>query len=268
MPHRHRSASRSTAATVTMFPPSLLSRLPSPPLTTASTTSTATPQHQQALRLPPSNSKQPPLATTLVAAAAAGLLLLSPAPAPSRADPEFKVYYGTAASAANYGGYGGNASKKDTAEYVYDVPEGWKERLVSKVEKGTNGTDSEFFNPRKRSEREYLTFLSGIRALAPLNAVLDNLALSDVGLLDQIATADDVRSAERADGDGQVYYEYEVAGAGAHSLISVTCARNKLYAHFVTAPNAEWGRDEAVLRRLHESFKTIQPGAPPPATES
>ncbi|PAN36100.1 hypothetical protein GQ55_6G246000 [Panicum hallii var. hallii] len=250
-----------------MFPP-LLSRAPSPLLTAASTSTTASspPAPPQALRLPPPS--KPPLATTLVAAAAAGLLLLSPAPAPSRADPEFKVYYGTAASAANYGGYGGNASKKDTAEYVYDVPEGWKERLVSKVEKGTNGTDSEFFNPRKRSEKEYLTFLSGIRALAPLSAVLNNLALSDVGLQDQIASADDVTSAERTDGAGQVYYEYEVAGAGAHSLISVTCARNKLYAHFVTAPNPEWGRDEAVLRRLHESFRTIQPGAPPPAAES
>jgi hypothetical protein len=261
-------------STATMLP-SFLSCVASPLLTTACTPTASSQQAAaaapplQSLRLPPQpGNNYRPVATTLVAAAAAGLLLLSPATAPSRAEAEFTVYYGTAASAANYGGYGGNASKKDTAEYVYDVPEGWKERLVSKVEKGTNGTDSEFFNPRKRAEKEYLTFLSGIRALAPLSAVLDNLALSDVGLLDQISSADDVRSAERADGAGQVYYEYEVAGASAHSLISVTCARNKLYAHFVTAPNAEWSRDEAMLRRLHESFKTIQPGAPPPATET
>ncbi|KAL6661690.1 hypothetical protein ACP70R_001074 [Stipagrostis hirtigluma subsp. patula] len=257
---------RSPATTMTMLS-SLLS--PSPLLTAARTSSASSSQQQpppQSVRLPPSNKR--PLAATLAAAAAAGLLLLSPAPAPSRADPEFTVYYGTAASAANYGGYGGNASKKDTAEYVYEVPAGWKERLVSKVEKGTNGTDSEFFNPRKRTEREYVTFLAGLRALAPVNAVLDNLALSDVGLQDQIATADDVRSAERTDDGGQVYYEYEVAGTGAHSLISVTCARNKLYAHFVTALSAEWGRDEAVLRRLHQSFRTIDPAAPPPAEAS
>uniref|UniRef100_A0ACD6ADZ5 Uncharacterized protein n=1 Tax=Avena sativa TaxID=4498 RepID=A0ACD6ADZ5_AVESA len=233
---------------------------PSPLLTTATSTSSSAATSQQPPSAPQSaNVRFPaprPLTTTLAAAAAAGLLLLSPA-APLHAEAEFKTYYGTAASAANYGGYGGNASKKDAAEYVYDVPEGWKERLVSKVEKGTNGTDSEFFNPRKRSEREYLTFLSGFRKLAPVGAVLDNLALSDVGLQDQISSADDVTSAERKGEDGQVYYEYEVAGAGAHSLISVTCARNKLYAHFVTAPNPEWGRDEAVLRRLHQSFKTV-----------
>ncbi|KAM0835172.1 hypothetical protein ACQ4PT_063122 [Festuca glaucescens] len=239
----------------------MLSSLFSPSLlTTAASTSSSAASCQQPPSAPQSvNVRLPaprPLTTTLVAAAAAGLLLLSPA-APLHAEAEFKTYYGTAASAANYGGYGGNASKKDAAEYVYDVPEGWKERLVSKVEKGTNGTDSEFFNPRKRSEREYLTFLSGFRKLAPVGAVLDNLALSDVGLQDQISSADDVSSTERKDEDGQVYYEYEVAGAGAHSLISVTCARNKLYAHFVTAPNPEWGRDEAVLRRLHQSFKTV-----------
>ncbi|CAL9083492.1 unnamed protein product [Musa textilis] len=64
-----------------------------------------------------------PLSTTLAAAAAAAVLL-SAAPAPSFADPMFNLYYGTAASAANYGGYGGNADKKATAEYTYEVPEG------------------------------------------------------------------------------------------------------------------------------------------------
>uniref|UniRef100_A0A0E0LWM3 PsbP C-terminal domain-containing protein n=1 Tax=Oryza punctata TaxID=4537 RepID=A0A0E0LWM3_ORYPU len=242
---------------MTMLLASLLS--PSSPLPTTTTSSSTSPK---AVRLAPAK----PLAATLAAVAAAGILALSPATATAEAEAEFKVYYGTAASAANYGGYGGNASKKDAAEYVYEVPEGWKERLVSKVEKGTNGTDSEFFNPRKRSEREYLTFLAGFRALAPVGAVLDNLALSDVGLQDQIASADGVLSTERKDGGGQLYYEYEIAGAGAHSLISVTCARNKLYAHFVTAPNPEWSRDEAVLRRLHQSFKTVDLAGAPPAS--
>lgn len=77
------------------------------------------------------------------------------------ADDGFVTYYGTAASASSYGGYGGNSSKKDSAEYTYDVPELWKERNISKVEKGTNGTDSEFFNPKKRTEKTYVTFLAG-----------------------------------------------------------------------------------------------------------
>ncbi|XP_039170576.1 thylakoid lumenal 19 kDa protein, chloroplastic [Eucalyptus grandis] len=169
----------------------------------------------------------------------------------------YRVYYGTAASAANYGGYGGNASKQDTAEYVYDVPDGWKERLVSKVEKGTNGTDSEFCNPKKRTEKEYLTFLAGFRQLAPKDAVLNNLALSDVELQDLIASADNISSVEKKDEKGQLYYVYEIDGVGAHSLISVTCANNKLYAHFVNAPAPEWNRDQETLRHIHESFKTV-----------
>ncbi|KAI0519542.1 hypothetical protein KFK09_006991 [Dendrobium nobile] len=214
--------------------------------------------HQKPLTYKP---QLPQFAASLIPLAAAASIALSPLPLSLASDSPFHIYYGTAASAANYGGYGGNASKQDTAEYIYEVPDGWKERLVSKVEKGTNGTDSEFFNPRKRSEREYLTFLSDIRGLAPVDAVLNNLALSDVALQDQIAGADSVRSEERRDGNGQIYYAYEIDGVGKHSLITVTCKRNKLYAHFVSAPAAEWSRDEIMLRRLHESFKTIDPQA-------
>ncbi|XAR63432.1 hypothetical protein NMG60_11023367 [Bertholletia excelsa] len=224
------------------------SALLSPPSTTAATAKAPSPP---SLPLPPSK----PLAATLTATLAAATLLSSPLS--SLADSTYRIYYGTAASAANYGGYGGNASKQDTAEYVYDVPEGWKERLVSKVEKGTNGTDSEFYNPKKRSEREYLTSLAGFRQLAPKDTVLNNLALSDVELQDLIAGANSVRSEERKDESGQVYYVYEVDGVGAHSLISVTCAKNKLYAHFVNAPTPEWNRDQAMLRHIHESFKTV-----------
>lgn len=96
------------------------------------------PKHQ----FPILQSKSPlPTLTAPISAAATAIAvatILSTAP-PSLADTgaAFNVYYGTAASAANYGGFGGNANKKDSAEYIYDVPEGWRERLVSKVEKGT-----------------------------------------------------------------------------------------------------------------------------------
>ncbi|XP_050386061.1 thylakoid lumenal 19 kDa protein, chloroplastic [Argentina anserina] len=204
------------------------------------------------LPIPPSK----PLLTTLTATAAAAAILT--ATPPSLADsPAYRVYYGTAASASSYGGYGGNSDKKASAEYVYDVPEGWKERLVSKVEKGTNGTDSEFYNPKKKTEKEYLTYLGGYRQLAPKDVILNNLALSDVNLQDLIASADGVTSEEKTDEKGQVYYVYEINGVAAHSLISVTCANNKLYAHFVNAPTPEWNRDNDMLKHVHESFKTV-----------
>lgn len=129
--------------------------------------------------------------------------------------------------------------------------------MISKVEKGTNGTDSEFYNPKKKTEKEYLTYLSGFRQLAPKDAVLNNLALSDVNLQDIIGTADNVSSEEVRDEKGQVYYVYEIDGVGYHSLISVTCANNKLYAHFVNAPTPEWNRDKDVLTHVHKSFKTV-----------
>ncbi|CAI9103115.1 OLC1v1001552C1 [Oldenlandia corymbosa var. corymbosa] len=209
--------------------------------------------------IPPPKTAFTTLATTLTATALATTILTSSTLPSIAADSpsNYFIYYGTAASAANYGGYGGNSDKKASAEYIYDVPDGWKERLVSKVEKGTNGTDSEFYNPKKKTEKEYLTYLAGFRQLAPKDVVLNNLALSDVNLQDLIASADSVTSNERKDENGQVYYEYEIDGVGAHSLISVTCAKNKLYAHFVNAPTPEWNRDQDALRHIHQSFKTV-----------
>ncbi|KAL6954167.1 hypothetical protein U1Q18_023306 [Sarracenia purpurea var. burkii] len=263
------SPSSSTTATTSPKlsptpPPSKPLHITIPPSRNLSTTLTAVsaattfptppPSKPIPLTIPPSRN----LPTTLIAAAAAATILTTSS-LPSLADSPktYNIYYGTAASAANYGGYGGNSNKKDSAEYIYEVPEGWKERLVSKVEKGTNGTDSEFYNPKKKAEKEYLTFLAGFRQLAPKDAVLNNLALSDVELQDLIAGADGVRSEERKDEKGQVYYVYEIDGVGAHSLISVTCANNKLYAHFVNAPAPEWTRDQETLRHLHESFRTV-----------
>ncbi|KAE9459817.1 hypothetical protein C3L33_08271, partial [Rhododendron williamsianum] len=244
----------------TIFSPSAILSASSSSSTTISPKS-LTPPPSKPQNLPIQSSKPPltNLTTTLTAVAAAAAVLTTSS-LPSLADSPsaaYKIYYGTAASAANYGGYGGNSSKQDSAEYVYDVPDGWKERSVSKVEKGTNGTDSEFYNPKKKAEKEYLTFLSGFRQLAPREVVLNNLALSDVGLLDLIGSADSVTSEETKDEKGQVYYVYEINGVGAHSLISVTCTNNKLYAHFVNAPTPDWRRDEETLRHLHQSFKTV-----------
>ncbi|ESW20853.1 hypothetical protein PHAVU_005G020200 [Phaseolus vulgaris] len=225
----------------------------SPSAILSSTATTTTPPSPCKPLLP---FKQP-LTTLTAAAAIASILTTAPLPSLAQDSPSYQVYYGTAASAANYGGYGGNSNKKDSAEYVYDVPTGWKERLVSKVEKGTNGTDSEFYNPKKKTEKEYLTFLSGFRQLAPKDVILNNLALSDVELQDLIANADGLSSEEVKDDKGQLYYVYEIDGVGTHSLISVTCAKNKLYAHFVNAPTPEWNRDKDILRHVHESFKTV-----------
>ncbi|XP_076915088.1 thylakoid lumenal 19 kDa protein, chloroplastic-like [Bidens hawaiensis] len=238
----------------TIFSPSAL--FTATTVTATATTSTPTKPH---LPIRPTTKIQLPNITTtaLTATALAAATIISTTTLPALAAESYATYYGTAASAANYGGYGGNSDKKASAEYIYDIPEGWKERLVSKVEKGTNGTDSEFYNPKKRTEKEYLTFLGGLRQLAPKEVVLNNLALSDVNLQDLIAGADSVSSEETKDEKGQVYYVYEIDSASAHSLISVTCAKNKLYAHFVMAPAAEWKKDQDTLKHIHESFKTV-----------
>ena len=117
---------------------------PSALFSNSSTTTATTPRPPQIpappkthLPIPPTKHQITTLASTLAATAAAATIFSSASAPLLAADSPYQIYYGTAASAANYGGYGGNASKQDSAEYIYDVPQGWKERLVSKVEKGT-----------------------------------------------------------------------------------------------------------------------------------
>ncbi|KAF2319452.1 hypothetical protein GH714_015958 [Hevea brasiliensis] len=193
-------SARLSSSTTTQKPP----QIPPPPKTQ--------------LPVPP---HKPLLSTTLTAAIAATTILTTTAPSLADSAQTYHIYYGTAASAANYGGYGGNSDKKASAEYVYDVPDGWKERLVSKL---------------KRARMELTASSTTQRRGLKKNSV---------------------KSEEKKDGDGQVYYVYEIDGIGKHSLIKVTCAKNKLYAHFVNAPTPEWNKDEETLRHLHESFKTV-----------
>lgn len=147
-------------------------------------------------------------------------------------------------------------AKPNHWQQLFQLHQGWKERNISKVEKGTNGTDSEFYNPKKKEEKTYLTYLAGFRKLGPRDNVLQNLALSDVNLQDIIGLADDIKAEDKTE-NGQLYYVFEIDSPVAHELIKVTCAKNKLYSHFVKAPASDWARDKEMLRHLHDSFQTI-----------
>lgn len=58
---------------------------------------------------------------------------------------------------------------------------------------------------------------------------------------DVIASADEIIQSERVL-DGQKFYDFDIDSPLGRSLISVTCVRNKLYAHFVNVPSNDWSR--------------------------
>ncbi|CAI7848960.1 unnamed protein product [Closterium sp. NIES-53] len=247
------------------LPASSLSHTPSPSSSNriASLKCRAEARKDDVIFQPPDVAKW--LGTAAVTLSATAALFCSSVD-PAFADVELKTYYGTAASASSYGGYGGNASKQATAEYIYGVPDDWKERAISKVEKGTNGTDSEFFWPKNRNVKTYVTFLAGFRRLPPQDNVLSDIALSDVNLQDLILSADEIKQGQHRDAESnQLYYDFEIDSPLGHALITVTAAKNKLYAHFVNAPDKYWKTDEALLRQIQTSFKTVgrDPLAPP-----
>jgi len=58
---------------------------------------------------------------------------------------------------------------------------------------------------------------------------------------DLLAAAEETKF-EELKKEGQTYYSWDIDGPTGHALISVTSARNKLYAHFVNAKPAEWSK--------------------------
>ncbi|XVF33742.1 hypothetical protein REPUB_Repub17cG0194800 [Reevesia pubescens] len=206
-----------------------MATLSSPPSILSSSSTAKTPQPKS----PQPNSLlffPKPLATALTTALATTTLLTSTPPSIAAQPPTYHMYYGTAASAANYGGYGGNSDKKASAEYVYDVPDGWKRAFSFQSGKGHQWNRQRVLQSEEKTRER-----------------------------DLIAGADSLVSEEKKDENGQLYYVYEIDGIGKHSLIAITCAKNKLYAHFVNAPALEWKRDEDTLRHIHQSFKTVEP---------
>lgn len=87
--------------------------------------------------------------------------------------------------------------------------------------------------------------------------IINDLALSDVKIQDALGSAENLDQRERKDDAGQLYYDYEIESPAGHTLITVTVARNKLYAVFVMAPTAAWNKDEKMLRKMWSSFRTI-----------
>ena len=73
--------------------------------------------------------------------------------------------YGEATTSSSYGGYGGNENNFDKFKYYYDIPVGWTQDTVNKVEKSTNGTDTRWSNPKLNSEKVYCVTLTGYNRL-------------------------------------------------------------------------------------------------------
>ena len=173
---------------------------------------------------------------------------------PQPIDEGWLRFYGEATSSSSYGGYGGNENNFDKFKYYYDVPQGWEQDTVNKVEKSTNGTDNRWKSKKNKDAKVYSITLAGYGKLKEdREAIISDLALSDYNLQDAIIGADSFVTKDR-DVDGQTYVDYDLVGFYGNIFASITVYGGRLYSVFAFVPE---GESVEAGRRMRDSFATI-----------
>eukprot|EP00891_Asterochloris_glomerata_P007426 jgi/Astpho2/7426/Aster-02009 len=175
---------------------------------------------------------------------------------------ETKTLYGRASPPTSYGGYGGNA--KEAAKYTFEYPATWKLDTVNKQEKGMQGIDSRVFNTKigKKQSAFVVTFGRAgedkkFSKLGDVEQTLQGFAGADYDLNDALVSATDKKSSSR-ELDGQIFYDYEVAGEDLHYLASITLDSGKVFALFVKSPARTFATERPKLEKVIETFKIMK----------
>lgn len=194
-----------------------------------------------------------------LAAIATGLSIPT-LPAFAEAAPGFETFFGAASPPTSYGGYGGNAD--EDAKYTFEYPSGWKASVPNKVEKGTQGIDCRVSNPRNKNQT--ITVVTFGRAgednksfkLTDIETTVQGFAGADYDLQDAIAMETSRKNGQR-EFNGEPYYDIQIDSPDVTYLITVTVNYGKVFALFVKSPTRLFAEDEAKLRRIQETFRTL-----------
>jgi len=169
--------------------------------------------------------------------------------------PALTTFYGAANPPATPGKLGGTTKAK--ARYSFDYPETWVEEVISKVEKGTNGTDVRLIGPKSKKEKVFvLTLLNfggkkGFTMDQPAVPLLQSLTGSLFFFQD--ALADGELTARTIQKDGKKYYEYKLEGSDSY-LIQITVEDGRVFGFFLNASAKGFASDSELFRTMADSF--------------
>ncbi|KAK3272786.1 hypothetical protein CYMTET_18933 [Cymbomonas tetramitiformis] len=173
------------------------------------------------------------------------------------ADDDFGLFYGAANPPATPNKVGGTT--KQFARYSFLYPTAWTEEVITKVEKGTNGTDCRFVSSSRKKEKVFLLTLSNEGGSKRFNMEQDPITLltsltgSLVTFQDALAEAE--VSVKTVDKDGKQFFEYRLEGADSY-LVSITVEDGRVFGLFVNAPARGFNADGEMLQKVVESFQT------------
>lgn len=92
--------------------------------------------------------------------------------------------------------------------------------------------------------------------LTDLDQTFQSFVGADYDLQDAVGSAEEIKSASR-DEAGQQFYDYVVEGSEAVYMASITVAYGKVFALFVSTPARQYKANEATMRAMIQSFRTI-----------
>uniref|UniRef100_A0A061REQ3 Thylakoid lumen protein n=1 Tax=Tetraselmis sp. GSL018 TaxID=582737 RepID=A0A061REQ3_9CHLO len=171
------------------------------------------------------------------------------------------LFKGTASPPTSYGGYGGNAEEE--YKYQFLVPGDWKSAVINKVDKGTKGIDCRFSNPNIKGMKAFVISLGRAGedrksfVISDAESTFQGFAGADYDLQDSLSTADDTSSSTREDGEGNVYYEYDINSPIIHYKASIATKQGKIFALFVSVPGQYYEEQKPLMEEMISSFKTI-----------
>ncbi|KAK3239029.1 hypothetical protein CYMTET_51020 [Cymbomonas tetramitiformis] len=173
----------------------------------------------------------------------------------------YQKFFGQATSASSYGGYGGSdVSELSSYKYYYEIPTTWTPASVNKQDKGYNGVDSRWFDPeiKAKTKKAYLVTFAGYAKLKPNKEdIIEDLSLADAVLQDALILAEDFTFNE-FEKNGQLYVDYDILGEEYNVLCRVTAYGGRIYSMFVWGSGKDYESDGASLRRIRDSFGTIE----------
>eukprot|EP00873_Tetraselmis_striata_P015948 jgi/Tetstr1/436212/TSEL_025057.t1 len=174
---------------------------------------------------------------------------------------ELTLYKGVASPPTSYGGYGGNA--EESFKYSVMVPSSWKSEVINKTEKGTQGVDCKFTNPKVKGMKVFVIALgrAGEDAKAfkitDVEGTFESFAGADYDIQDSLSTADDITNTTREGENGEIFYEYDINSPINHYQASISTKRGKIFALFIKTPGPAYEDYKDLTMTMLKSFKTL-----------
>merc|ERR1712118_248145 len=136
-----------------------------------------------------------------------------------------------------------------------------KSARITKVEKGTNGTDSRLTGSLRGKEQVYIVVLQRLGEdfagykVNDLEKALSGIAVADANLQDALAASEN-RTFKKRDVEGQTFYDLDLNSQSPFYITLTNDGNGRYFAMFISAANKAFAEKKDTFSKMRESFRT------------